>query len=97
MTEISPLPFPERPELQAAFDRANALYNAMTPAEQARMRQRQRRSFVRAEIGFGSDADEAAYRAALARGDTEEMARLDAESKERIAAFVARFPEQDNA
>jgi hypothetical protein len=43
----------------------------------------QRRSWVAAESGFGSDADEAAYRAAYERGDTTEMARLDAEAEKR--------------
>jgi hypothetical protein len=64
--------------------------------EQRLDQQRQRHSFARAEAGIGSDADELAYRAALSRGDTEEMTRLDAGSQQRMAAFVARFPKQDN-
>jgi hypothetical protein len=33
----------------------------------------------------------------IMRGDTAEIARLDAESRQRMADFDARFPEQDNA
>jgi len=39
---------------------------------------------VRGEAGFGSDEDEAEYRAAVEAGDTEEIARLDAEAEERV-------------
>lgn len=53
----------------------------------------ERHRFARAEAGIGGDADELAYRAALTRSDTEEMARLDAESQQRMAAFDARFPD----
>ena len=49
----------------------------------------QRRSYVIAEIGMGSDSDEAAYRAAHARGDAAEMARLDDEAAKRVAAAKA--------
>ena len=52
----------------------------MTPEEI----EAQRKSFARAEMGFGSDADEAAYRAALDANGTEELARLDAEAEERM-------------
>lgn len=65
--------------------------------EQRLDEQRQRHSYNRAEAGIGSDADELAYREALARGDTAEITRLDAESQQRMTDFDARFPEQDNA
>ncbi len=44
----------------------------------------QRESFVRAEVGMGSDRDEAAFRAAMDRGDKAEMARLEAEGLARM-------------
>jgi hypothetical protein len=43
----------------------------------------QRRSYAATEAAWGSDADEAAYRAACNRGDKEEMARLEAEGEKR--------------
>jgi hypothetical protein len=70
--------------LSQAILAAEARYAAMTPAERRAMWDAQRRGYVRAEAGFGSDADESAYRAAHARGDTEALARLDAESEARM-------------
>lgn len=52
----------------------------MTDAELAA----QRASFVRGEVGMGSDRDEAAYRAAVRSGDRAEMRRLDQEAEERV-------------
>ncbi len=52
----------------------------MSPEE----RMTQRRSWVRAEAGFGSDADEAAMRRALEDGDVEALAKLRAESEARM-------------
>lgn len=60
-----------------------AAKHRMTEAEIAA----QRDSFVRAEMGFGSDADEAAFRAALEAGDTEALSRLEAASQARMAAY----------
>ena len=51
----------------------------------------QRRSFVRAEIGLGSDADEIAYRSALASGDQEALAKLNKEAEARMAQVDAYF------
>jgi hypothetical protein len=51
------------------------------------MMQAQCKSLARAEAGFGSDADEAAYRAALVAGDDETISRLDAEAAARVAAL----------
>lgn len=36
------------PELQAALDRANAVWNSMTPAQKAKAIDRQRESWIRA-------------------------------------------------
>lgn len=47
----------------------------------------QRDSWVRGEIGFGSDADESAYREALATGDAEALARLKTEAENRMNFF----------
>lgn len=47
----------------------------------------QRDSFVRAEFGFGTDADEAAYGVALLSGDKDEIARHEAAAQARMAAF----------
>tara|TARA_R110000850_G_scaffold138657_1_gene259711 strand:+ start:168 stop:434 length:267 start_codon:yes stop_codon:yes gene_type:complete len=44
----------------------------------------QRRSYLRAEAGFGSDADEAAYRQALSDGDTAKIAELDEAAERRM-------------
>lgn len=52
----------------------------MTPEE----RMAQRRSFVRAEAGFGSDADEAAMRRALEAGDAEAVAALNVDAGIRM-------------
>ena len=60
---------------------AKAAIAAMTPEQQASMLIAQRQSWVRAELGFGSDADEAAYRSADADG----RVRLDAAAAERMA------------
>lgn len=46
----------------------------------------QRRSFVLAEAGFGSDADEAEYAAALVSGDEGAIAECKRKEGERIAA-----------
>jgi hypothetical protein len=50
------------PALQEAIRRAVARFNEMTEEQKAEMVNRQRESWVRGEMGIGSDADEAAYR-----------------------------------
>ena len=64
---------PMKPELAALIERARQ--HKMTPAEH----KAQLRSFILAEAAFGSDADEAEYNAAHARGDMERCAALEAE------------------
>jgi molybdopterin-biosynthesis enzyme MoeA-like protein len=78
------------PTLDDMAKQAVARAKAMTPQERAEMFEAQKRSFVLAEAGFGSDEDEAAYAAALAAGDKDEIARLDRESAERVAS-AARY------
>jgi hypothetical protein len=71
--------------LQEAIERVKA----MTPEERAEMYRAQRRSFMRAEAFFGSDADERAYTRAVAHGDEAEIARLEAEASARVDAVDA--------
>ena len=61
-------PPPPNPELDALIRESVERYRAMSPGEKAAMHEAQRRSWVRAELAFGDDADEARYRAA---GDAE--------------------------
>lgn len=82
-------PSPDRTALSQLIEQAKA-----RPMTQAEMRE-QRRNYVRAEMGFGSDADEAAYAAALAAGDEEALARLKREADERMAAADRYFDEGD--
>ena len=67
-----------------------ATCRAPTPQEIAA----QRRFFVRAEMGFGSDRQEAEYEAAVVAGDQEKIARLDREAQVRMDAADAWFDEQ---
>lgn len=69
-------------ELDDLIARARAL----PPMTEAELRA-QSDSFVRAEMAWGSDADEAAYRAAWEAADWPEMDRLAAEAQARVAAF----------
>lgn len=94
MTGSSPHrnPTPETPQgdagtrdLSARLAAAVEAVKAMTPAEREAMYAAQRRSFIIAEARLGSDADEAAWRAALAAGDDETLARLHREAEERAA------------
>jgi hypothetical protein len=85
------------PELQRSIDRAKAQVDAMTPAERAAMYEAQRRSFMRAEASFGSDADEAAYRCAVTHGDEATIARLEAEASARVDAVDAYVAEKESS
>lgn len=62
---------------------------AMTPEDRAAMYAAQRESYLRAEAAFGSDADEAEYRAAMLSGDAERIARAEAAAAARVAAYDA--------
>ena len=86
---------PVTPELQRAIDLAKARVDAMTPAERASMYEAQKRSFMRAEASFGSDADEAAYSRAIAHGDEASIARLEAEASARVDAVDAYIAEKE--
>ncbi len=67
------------PELMALLEKARN--HVMTKEEY----EAQRRSFVVAEAGFGSDADEAAYRMAFDADDKAEIERLTFEADLRMA------------
>lgn len=54
-------------ELDDLLRRAKAKFDAMTPEQQDEMFRQQRESWVRGEIGIGSDANEAAYRDQMRR------------------------------
>lgn len=73
------------PTTSELIERAKAIWAAMSPAERDAMIEAQRQSFARAEAGFGSDANEAAYARALRMGDIVALGRLDAEARARIA------------
>lgn len=82
-------------DLDSLIAQSIARVNAMSPAERDDMLRRQARSFALAEAGFGSDADESAYRKAHAEGDTATMQRLDAEASERqrrVKDYLDRNP-----
>lgn len=72
------------PELAELLLKAREAWDAMSPEQRQKALERQRESYVVAEMGMGSDADEQAYRAALANGDTSEIERLDAAAAERM-------------
>lgn len=72
--------------IERLVEQAREKWKAMTPAERAAMLGAQRRSWVLAEAGFGTDADEAAFRSAMEQGDEQEMARLDREAEARMTA-----------
>lgn len=71
-------------DLQQMLADAVERAKAMTPTEREAMYRAQRRSFMRAEASFGSDADETAYSRAIAHGDEAEIARLEAEASARV-------------
>lgn len=83
--------------LQDALRDAAERVERMTPSEREEMYRRQRRSFVRAMAGFGSDADEQAYRKAIAHGDEAEIARLESEASARMDAVDAYFDERETS
>lgn len=76
------------PELTELLARARATVDAMTPDQRAEMYRQQRESWVVGEAGFGSDADEAAYRAAVQAGHAGAIAKLNEEAEERTREIL---------
>jgi hypothetical protein len=58
-------PLPPRPELEELFRKSKEWFDSLSPDEQEAHFRAQQESWVRGEMGIGSDADEAAYRAAM--------------------------------
>lgn len=81
----------ERFDIDELVRRAQHAWAALTPEQQAAMRREQRRGYVVSEAGWGIDAQEQAYRAAYRSGDTETLARLQAESMQRMKDAGDRF------
>ncbi len=74
-------------ELKKLIEAAVARYDAMTPEEKRAMHRAQMASYIRAEAGFGSDAEEAEYAAALASGDADRIA--EAKGREEVRVMLA--------
>jgi hypothetical protein len=55
-------PIPMDPELEALIEKAREWYRNATPKQREAMMHGQRESWVRGEMAFGSDADEAEFR-----------------------------------
>lgn len=84
----------ERFDLDELVKRSREAWAAMTPEQQASVRREQRRGYVVSEAGWGSDADEQAYRAAYRAGDTDDLARLQAASMQRMKDAGDRFDKE---
>lgn len=56
-------------ELEALLEKAREWDRSATPEMREEMMRRQRDSWVRAELAFGSDADEAEYRRRMEAGE----------------------------
>lgn len=56
-------------KLKELLAEAQARVDAMPPAEREEMYRQQRESYVRGEMGMGSDADEAEYRRRMTAGE----------------------------
>jgi hypothetical protein len=64
------------PYLEDLIAKAKNLVKHMTPTDREAMLDEQAKSWVRGEMGMGSDKDEAIFKAALESGDTFTLARL---------------------
>ena len=83
-------------DLEKLIETAKAKYDAMTPQERAALHRAQRDSYVRAEVAFGSDKDEAEYRAALLSGDEDWTAECRCKEAARLAAYDKSGAEHDD-
>lgn len=71
--------------LRHLIDEAKRRYTAMSPEQKRAMHRAQMASYIRAEAGFGSDAEEAEYAAALASGDPDRIAAAKGREEARVA------------
>lgn len=76
-------------ELAKLIEDAKRRWSAMAPQKRAEMHEAQRRSYITAEAGFGSDEEEAEYAAAIASGDPARIAAVKAAEEVRMAAARA--------
>jgi hypothetical protein len=74
-----------RSSLEKMIEASKHWWQNATQEERDKMIEDQRRSFVRGQMGMGSDRDEAEYAQALRDGDVERLKRLDQEAAERAA------------
>jgi hypothetical protein len=82
-------------DILALLAEARARWDAMSPAERWAQIEAQKRSYVIAEAGFGSDADEAAWHAAHASGNPERIAAEEAKVQARMEAARKYLEERD--
>lgn len=71
----------------SSIDEAKDWWDKATPKQREDMLRKQRESYVRAEIAFGSDKDEAFWRKAYEENDTETLRRLKHEETQRLARY----------
>lgn len=76
-------------DLEALIQKARIILSEMTPEQKKKMYEDQKRSYILGEAAFGSDKDEAAYRAAIETGDPELIAAEEAKAVERVRAAEA--------
>ncbi len=69
--------------LSKALKESAKAVKRMTPEQREKMHEEQRKSWVRGEMGMGTDKDEAEYAKAVLADDIETIKRLDAEADER--------------
>ena len=86
MSLLSKLTMPKQSDLDKTIEAARSL-PPMTREEF----DAQRRTYVRGEMGIGSDRDEAAMSAAVASGDQEEIERLEKAAEDRMKAVDDYF------
>lgn len=67
MNVTKPMPMDE--ELRELIAKAKARWDAMTTEQRVAEMEAQKASWIRAELGFGSDADEAEYRRRMEDGE----------------------------
>lgn len=68
----------------------------MTPEQREAMLKAQRESYVVAEMGFGSDKDEAEYRDAVLSGDADRIAACERAAQERMNLARALMEKNDD-
>lgn len=83
-------------ELKLLIEKAKAKWDAMTPPERRAMLWEQARSYVRAEIAFGTDADEREYVIASTCEDEEALAECRRKEQARLDQFDKMWPKEQD-